>query len=242
MRRTQTLGYSAIVSSVLLFVFAYWVSPADDTQGNAVRLLYIHFPSIMIAYVCCITCGIASWGYLRKKTVWWDYAARSTAEVGTIFCGLTLATGVIWGRPIWNTWFEWGDVRVVTTLILFLLFLGYLALRAMPTQNVSANAKRAAVVALVAVLDIPIIYGSVFWWENRTLHQQSSLTSTDALSDGVKYEGWTLFTLFLGFLTFALITAWLLLKRFRVLWLEGQVEKQNLEAALQKRQEESMTQ
>lgn len=230
--RTKILGIGTLIAFVALVIFTFWVSPEDATQGNAVRLLYIHVPLALGAYVCFILCAIASLGFLIKKKLWWDYTAHATAEIGTIFCGLTLVTGAIWGRPIWNTWWEWGDVRLVTTLILFLLFLGYLALRAMPTQNLGANAKRAAIVALVAVIDIPIIYKSVDWWENRTLHQPSTL-------EELKIQDWTLFTLVLGFLTFTLLIGWLTIHRFRVLWLTGELEKSEIELAMQKRQEES---
>ncbi len=231
--RSYILGIATIAAFIGLIIFAFWVSPADSTQKDAVRLLYIHVPLAVGTYVCFIACALASLGYLIKKTLWWDYMALATAEIGTIFCGLTLVTGAIWGRPIWNTWWEWGDVRLVTTLILFLLFLGYLALRAMPTQSPGAGAKRAAVVALVAVVDIPIINRSVEWWENRTLHQQSTL-------EELKIEDWTLFTLVLGFLAFSLLIVWLTLQRFRVLWLQGEAEKHALEMAVKKRQEESL--
>lgn len=230
--RTRILGITTIFAFAALVAFSFWFSPVDTTQGNAVRLLYIHVPLAIGAYLCFTLCGVASVGFLVKKKLWWDYTAHATAEIGTIFCGLTLVTGAIWGRPIWNTWWEWGDVRLVTTLILFLLFLGYLALRAMPTQNPVANSKRAAIVALVAVIDIPIIYKSVDWWENRTLHQDSTL-------EELRIQGLTLFTLMLGFLAFTLLIMWLVIHRFRVLWLTGELEKAEMDSALQKRLEES---
>ncbi len=230
--RTKILGLVMAASFIALIIFAFWVSPNDDQQGGAVRLLYIHVPLAISTYVCYIACGIASLVFLIKKKIWWDYIALSTAEIGTIFCGLTLLTGAIWGRPIWNTWWEWGDVRLVTTLILFLLFLGYLALRAMPSSNPNANVRRAAVVAIVATIDIPIINRSVEWWQNRTLHQRSTLVE-------LKIEDWTFFTLVLGFLAFGLLIIWLTIHRFRVAWLAGEIDSLETELALKKRLEES---
>ncbi len=231
-RRTQFLGWSVITAFILLLVFGLGVSPEDDTQGEAVRLFYIHVPVAIASYVCYTICAIASLAFLIKKTLWWDYLALSTAEIGTIFSGLTLVTGVIWGRPIWNTWWEWGDVRLVTVLILFLLFVGYLALRAMPTQNPITNAKRAAVVALVAVVDIPIINRSVEWWQDRTLHQRSTFTDFD---DGLRIRDFQLFSVALGGLAFGLLIIWLVLMRFRVLWLAGEAEKISIQRALERR-------
>ena len=230
-KMTRNLGLASLAGIGALVVFAFVVSPPHDTQQDAVRLLYIHVPSAVAAYVCLIICAVASLGFLIKKTRWWDSLALATAEIGTIYCGLVLITGVIWGRPIWNTWWEWGDVRLVTTLILFLLFLGYLAIRAMPAQSSVTQAKRASVVAIIAVVDIPVINRSVEWWENSTLHQRSTL--------GVgKIEDWTLFTLVLGFVVFTLLTFWLVIHRFRVSWLSVEAEEAGLQEALLDRQQE----
>lgn len=230
--RLNIIGLLVLISFVLLIVFAFWVSPEDETQGSAVRLLYIHVPLAIGTYLCFILCAIASLAYLIKKKLWWDYAAHSTAEIGTIFCGLTLVTGSIWGRPVWGTWWEWGDVRLVSTLILFLLFLGYLAFRAMPAQNSTRTSKTAAIIALVAVIDIPIINRSVEWWENRTLHQESTLLEG-------RIQDWHLLTLVIGFTAFALVILWLSVHRFRVFWLAGEKEKSEIEFAMKKRLEES---
>ena len=231
--RLKILGAIVLLSFIALLIFAFWVSPTHNTQGNAVRLLYIHVPLAVGAYVCLIACAVASLVFLIKKKSWWDFVALSTAEIGTIFCGLTLVTGAIWGRPIWNTWWEWGDVRLISTLILFLLFLGYLALRSMPSANPSANSKRAAIVALIAVIDIPIINRSVEWWQNRTLHQRSTLANPDLI------QGWTLFTLVVGFVAFGLLIIWLAVHRFRVAWLSAELQKSEIDMALQKRLEET---
>ncbi len=148
-----------------------------------------------------------------------------------MFCFLVLVTGSIWGRPVWNTWWEWGDVRLMTTLILFLMFVGYLALRR-TAADPRVQARRAAVVALVAIVDLPLVNRSVEWWENRTLHQKSTLGE-------LKIEDLTLFTLMIGFLVFLMVFAWLLLHRFRVGWLTLAAGEHQVAAAIKERRAEA---
>jgi heme exporter protein C len=163
--------------------------------------------------------------------VWWDIVAHSSAEIGVVFCGLTLFTGSIWGRPTWNTYWEWGDVRLVTTLILFVMMIGYLAVRSMGGDE-SAVATRAAVVGVIAAINIPIINRSVEWWADRTLHQQSSIT------DG-KLEDWTLFTMFLGIVVWGVFYTWAMTHRFRIAWLERELRDGDLDEAIAARRAEA---
>ena len=183
-RGSRLLGAGALLGVVALVILAFVATDADvrihPTTGeefgqfDAVRMLYLHVPMAVLMYAAFVVCAVASVGVLLRRSAWWDVMAYAAGEVGTVLCGLVLVTGSIWGRPVWNTWWEWGDVRLMTTLVLFLLFVGYLALRR-TTADPRLQARRAAVVALVAVLDIPLINRSVAWWENRTLHQQSTL-------------------------------------------------------------------
>lgn len=238
---SRFLGVTSIAGVLILLLFAFIFTDPDirihpETgkeygQFDAVRLLYLHVPLAVITYLAYVLCAIASAGYLFKKTRWWDAFAHSCAEVGTLTCGLVLLTGSIWGRPVWNTWWEWGDVRLMSTLILFLLFLGYLALRKSVVSPQKA-ARPAAVVALIAVLDIPLINRSVEWWENRTLHQKSTLSE-------LKIEDLTLFTLVLGMIVIGIVVAWLILHRFRIAWLEWADFEHGVKMAIEERLEES---
>jgi len=240
-RGSRLLGCAALVGLAALGVLAFVLTGPDvrihPTTGeefgqlDAVRMLYLHVPMAVLMYVSYLLCAVASVGVLMKRTPWWDVMAYSAAEVGTVLGGLVLVTGSIWGRPVWNTWWEWGDVRLMTTLVLFLLFAGYLALRR-TTADPRRQARRAAVVALVAVLDIPLVNRSVAWWENRTLHQQSTL-------EELKIEDLTLFTLMFGFLAFGLVVCWLILQRFRVGWLEQAAIDHGIEAAIAERRGET---
>ena len=236
-RGSRLLGGVTLLGLATLLLFAIALTEPDvrlhPTTGqeigqlDAVRLLYLHVPLAVFTYVAFVLCAVASAGYLVKRTAWFDTMAHAAAEVGTVFCGLVLVTGSIWGRPVWNTWWEWGDVRLMTTLVLFLMFTGYLALRR-ATVDPRASARRGAVVALVAVLDLPIVNRSVEWWETRTLHQKSTLGE-------LKIQDLTLFTLMLGFLVFGLVLAWLLLHRFRVGWLEREDAEHGVATAIAER-------
>ena len=154
------MGISLLLGIPTLLIFSFLLSPADDNMDDAVRLIYVHVPMAIFAYVAIITTGIGSVFYLWKKSRWWDTVAHASAEIGLILCGLVLVTGSIWGRPTWNTWWEWGDVRLVTTLVLFLMILGYLALRQVPA-NPDLRAKRSSVVGIIAAVNIPIVNGQL---------------------------------------------------------------------------------
>ena len=238
---TRVLGLASLVGLAVLLVLAFVITDPDQRvfdrgadleplltgQGDAVRLLYVHFPVAMVTYIAFSLNAVGSIAVLWKKSTWWDNTAAAAAEVGVLFCGLTLVTGSIWGRPIWNTWWKWGDVRLMTTTILFLIFVGYLAYRRTMTDS-RVRAKRSAVVGLIGAINIPIVYKSVDWWQNRTLHQQSTLRDRSI-------EGLTLFAMIFGMVVFVAIFAWLMIHRFRIGWLEHQTETVGLEAAIEER-------
>ncbi|MFT4987648.1 MAG: heme exporter protein C [Acidimicrobiales bacterium] len=244
---TLALGGASLLGLAVLLVLAFVITDADQRvfdrgadleplltgQGDAVRLLYVHFPVAMVTYTAFTLNAIGSIAVLWKKSTWWDNTAAAAAEVGVLFCGLTLATGSIWGRPIWNTWWKWGDVRLMTTTILFLIFVGYLAYRRTMTDS-RVRAKRSAVVGLIGAINIPIVYKSVDWWQNRTLHQQSTLRDRSI-------EDLTLFTMIFGMVVFMAIFAWLMVHRFRIGWLEHQTETVGLEAAIIERRAQTST-
>ena len=230
-RTTRVLGWLSLLGVAVLLVFAFLVSPADSLQRDAVRLLYLHVPSAVLAYVAFAITGVGSIVYLFRRSRWWDHVAHASAEIGVVFCGVTLLTGVIWGRPVWNTWWEWGDVRIVTTLLLFLIFVGYLAFRSVPNEP-RRQARNASVLAIIGALNIPIVNRSVEWWENRTLHQQSTLVERNI-------EDQTLVTLMIGFAVFAALFLWLLIHRFRVAWLAEEADQHSLDEALRQRRSEA---
>lgn len=239
-KATKVLGWLSLLGFAVLVVLAFAWVPQDTRitdqgdvvgQFDAVRLMFVHVPAAILAYSGFGITFLASLGYLRWRTVWWDIMAVSAAEIGVMFGVLTLVTGSIWGRPTWQTWWEWGDVRLVTTLVMVLVFIGYLAVRRIPVQA-QVQARRCALIALVGVVNIIIVNRSVDWWENRTLHQQSTLLAR-------KIRDETLFTLTFSLLVGAALFAWLLLHRFRMAYLQSQLEQLEVEQALVERRAES---
>ncbi len=232
-RSTRLLGFVVLVGVLALILLGFFGAPEDDEQRDAVRMIFVHVPSAFLTYTALLTTAVGSVMWLWKRSRWWDIVAHSAAEIGVIFCGLTLFTGSVWGRPTWNTYWDWGDVRLVTNLILFLMMVGYLALRAAGGDE-NAVATRAAVVGLLAAVNLPIINRSVEWWANRTLHQKSSVR------DG-NLEDLTLFTLVVGIVVWALFFVWAMIHRFRIGWLEHQLRSIDLETALIQRRAEVAT-
>ena len=168
---------------------------------------------------------------LARRSVWWDLVAGASAEIGSVAAALALLTGSIWGRPIWNTWWEWGDVRLLTTLVLFMLSLGYLAVRRLE-GTAEERARRSAIVGILLIVNVVIVNRSVEWWENQTLHQQSTLAD-------LKIEDLTLFTLVFALVLGGAAYVWAMIHRFRVAWLERQDERFGLEDALAARRAEA---
>lgn len=151
-------------------------APADWQQGDAVRIMFIHVPAAQLAlggYLGLALCALASIVWRHPLA---DLAAVEIGPVGAAFTALCLATGSIWGKPMWGTWWEW-DARMTSVLILFFLYLGQIALvRAFdePERGYRAG----AILALVGVVNLPIIKFSVEWW--NTLHQPASISLTKA--------------------------------------------------------------
>ena len=230
-RFTFWLGAATLAGLGAVAALGLLAAPADDVQGDAVRIIFVHVPSAFGAYAAFGLTALGSVMWLWRRSVWWDIVAHAGAEVGVLLCGLTLVTGMLWGRPTWGTYWEWGDVRLVTTLILFLVMVGYLSVRALGGEADSV-ATRAAVVGLVGAVNIPIVNRSVDWWANRTLHQQSSIT------DG-KLEDLTLFTLFLALVVVAMAILWMIVHRFRIAWLERQLAERDLRDAIKARRAEA---
>lgn len=231
-RATRILGGLTAVGMALLLLYAFVVTPADVEMGDVVRLMYIHLPSVAAAYLGFALCALGSVLYLWKRSEFWDLVAGAAAEIGVLFGAMMLVTGMIWGRPTWGTYWEWGDVRLVTSLILVLTFVGYLALRRVPGDP-DTVAKRSALVALAGFALVPVVNRSVTWWADRTLHQQETVASLDP-----KIDDSMLFAALLGVVTFAVFALWLVVHRFRVAWLERQVERHGLDEALVARRAE----
>ena len=152
-------------------VFALAVVPADAEQGDVQRLMYVHVPAAWLAFLSFGVVFLASVAYLRTGRIRWDRVAVASAEIGVLFCVLTLVLGSLWGRPVWGTWWTW-DPRLTTTVVLLLIYVGYLSLRNV-ADSPSRRAHWSAVVGVVGFVDVPIVHMSVVWW--RSLHQEATV-------------------------------------------------------------------
>jgi heme exporter protein C len=229
-RGTRWLGTAALTGIVVVLLLGLVVSPADQDQDDAVRLMYVHVPTAIVGLLAFAVTALGSLLYLWKKSQWWDLVAASSAEIGVLFTGLTLIAGMIYGRPTWGVYWTW-DARLTSTALLFLLYCGYLALRRVPAEP-DVRSRRAAWAGLIAFIDVPIVHWSVTWW--RSLHQGPTITRLDPTIDGMM-----LFTLMVSIAVFLVLYLWLMIHRFRVAWLEEQVEAFGLDAALDARRAET---
>lgn len=157
------------LAMLAMIVGAMVVAPREAVEGEVQRIFYVHVPSAIAAYLSFFIVFVASIIVLWRRDMRFDVVARAAAGVGVLFTGLVLATGAIWGYPIWGAWWAW-DARLTSTLILFLIFSGYLLARSLSDIADEQAARYAAVFAIIGFLDIPIINMSVRWW--RTLHPQ----------------------------------------------------------------------
>jgi heme exporter protein C len=146
-------------------------APTDAVQGNVYRILYLHVPIAFMSVSIYVLLGFSSIVYLVWHIKISDIIARHSAFMGTIFCALALVTGSIWGKPMWGAWWIW-DARLTSELILLFLYLSYLLLR-LTLNKGKIGMQIAAVIAIIGLLDLPIIHYSVNWW--TTLHQGSTL-------------------------------------------------------------------
>ena len=230
---TRIIGVLALVGMAWLLLFGLVLSPADEVQGEAVRMLYIHVPTAWLAFLAFGVTALGSALYLFPKTrsLAWDRMAGASAEIGVLYTGLTLVAGSIWGRITWGVYWTW-DARLTTTALLFVLYLGYLALRRLPATH-DQRAKRCAIAGLIAVIDVPIVYGSVEWW--RTLHQEATVRE---IGD-VQISGDMLFSLFVGVVAFTLVYLWLMIHKTRIARMEDALDDHGLDLALEERRAEA---
>jgi heme exporter protein C len=175
-----------VAGSLLLLMMAwakglFWVG-ADVDQGQVYRIIYVHVPVAWNAFLWVILSAVFSAVGLarRHKLPALDLSSQAALEIGTLFAGLSLLTGMIWGRPTWGVWWDW-DPRLVSTLVMFLVCLGYHLLRSF-TPDVRVRRLVAAAVSLLAAINVPIVYYSVNIW--RSIHQPQTFTRAESTASG----------------------------------------------------------
>ncbi len=210
-RASQWLALAATVAVGAGLALAF-TSPPDALQGNFVRILYLHVPAAWLAFLAFGVTALGSVLWLVTRKPRWDRLAHSSAEIGVVFTAVTLLTGMIWGRPVWGVFWSWGDARMASTALMFFIYVGYLGLRrAIPDPDV--RAKRSAVLGAIAVVQIPLVYFSVYLW--RGLHQLPSIRP-----DGPTMDASMLTAFLVNLVAFNLLYVALLSARYRLAFVE----------------------
>ena len=161
----------AITTLISGLYFGLFDSPKDYQQGDAVRIMYVHVPSAWLASFLYFSLAISCVFYLVWKHPLADLVSSSIAPIGALFSALTLVTGSLWGKPMWGTWWVW-DARLTSMLVLFFFYLGYILLSNSFERKIDGS-KTASVLAIVGLINLPIVKFSVDWW--HTLHQPASI-------------------------------------------------------------------
>lgn len=214
------LGWLAGLFFIFTQAFAVVTSPADVSMGHLQKILYVHVPAAWVTFGAFGVVLVASLLFLWRSDERADLLAASSAEIGSMFCGLTLVQGMLWGRPTWGVWWSW-DARLTSTLVLFLIFVGYLALRSF-VEDPQRRGQWSAAVGILGAINVPIVWMSVRWW--RTLHQ---IQSNPSAVSPVYLRGWML-----NVASFSLVAVWLIWRRYEAARLERASEHAAQAAAL----------
>jgi heme exporter protein C len=172
------------ITCAFLLCFSYglidglFLAPADYQQGDGFRIMYVHVPSAFTAMAIYLVMASSAFVTLVWRVKIAAICMSCSARIGAWFTFLALVTGSIWGKPMWGTWWIW-DARLTSVLILFFLYLGFIALQSVITDQQMRD-RAGAVIALVGVINLPIIHYSVIWW--NTLHQGPSISQFAAPS------------------------------------------------------------
>jgi heme exporter protein C len=229
-RGERALAWVAVISLLVSGVLSLAVAPPDAEQGQVQRLMYVHVPAAWLAYLAFLVVFVGSVAYLKTGRLRWDRLAGASAEVGVLFTALAIGLGMLWGKPVWGTWWTW-DPRLTTTALLLMIYVGYLAVRRLP-EGAGKRARWAAVVGIVGFADVPVVHLSVTWW--RSLHQDPTV---------LRLEGPTLAPMMLGTLlvavaAFTLSYLYLMVLRLRVGRLEDRAVAEVLSPRVEARPED----
>ena len=215
----------AITTLISGLYFGLFDSPKDYQQGDAVRIMYVHVPSAWLASFLYFSLAISCVFYLVWKHPLADLVSSSIAPIGALFSALTLITGSLWGKPMWGTWWVW-DARLTSMLVLFFFYLGYILLSNAFERKIDGS-KTASVLAIVGLINLPIVKFSVDWW--NTLHQPASIIKIG----GPSIDDKMLLPLILMFFALSFFSLYLIILNVKTKLIEKKCEalllKSNLE-------------
>lgn len=204
----------SVIGAVVGLVLGLAFAPADYQQGNSFRIVYIHVPAALLAQSAYMMMAVAGAVYLIWKMKMAAWVAKVVAPIGASFCLIALFTGAIWGKPTWGTWWVW-DARLTSMLLLLFLYFGVMAIH-QAMDDSDSGFKAAAILALVGVVNIPIIKYSVEWW--NTLHQPATITLTERPTMAMEMFVPLLIMIITTYMFFALLVIWR--TRNEILWHE----------------------
>lgn len=197
--------------TAIYMVFIY--APTERVMGPIQKIFYFHLSCALVAFLSFFTAFVSGIVYLIKKDLKWDRLGAASVEIGLVFTTLVLATGILWGRPVWNAWWTW-DPRLTTSLILWFIYASYFILR----SSVERRDKRAvfcAVLAIVGFVDVPIVFLSARLW--RTIHPVVIRAGSIDMAPEM------IITLIVALIAFTCLWGLLLYQRVRTLTLAGRV-------------------
>ncbi|MGQ0659572.1 heme ABC transporter permease CcmC [Sphingosinicella sp.] len=169
---TGWLGWTGTALIAGALIAGLFISPPDRLQGEVVRIIYIHVPAAWLGMAGWTGIAVASLMQIVWRHPLASVAATAIALPGAVFTFICLATGSIWGRPAWGTWWEW-DGRMTSMLVLFFLYIGFIALAGAEKEK-DGEGRLTAIYGLVGAINLPVIHYSVVWW--NTLHQGQSIS------------------------------------------------------------------
>ena len=169
MRPSQRLIALSVTAAIPLMFAATWATliyaPEEKIMGASQRIFYFHVPAAMVTYASVFVLLGASMAYLWTRRVGFDHLAVAATELALLFCTIVLISGPIWAKPAWGVWWTW-EARLTTTLVLWLMLAGCLMVRAYAAER-DSGARMAAVIGIMAALDVPIIHKAVQWWRGQ---------------------------------------------------------------------------
>ena len=214
---TASLGWAGVALIALALAAGLFYSPPERLQGESVRILYVHVPAAWLGMAGWTGIAVASLMQLVWRHPLAALAARAIAVPGTVFTFICLATGSLWGRPTWGTYWEW-DGRMTSMLVLLFLYLGFIALAAAEKEK-EGEGRLTAIFGLVGAVNLPIIHYSVVWW--NTLHQGESISFVRGTSS---IAGSMLWPLLVSAIGFSLLFGAIVLMRMRAELARNKVE------------------
>jgi heme exporter protein C len=210
-----------LLACAALWAWLVWRAPIDSMQGPIQKILYVHVPCVVGAYLGFFLTAAASAVYLWRRDERADRFAASAAEVGVFFCTLVLLTGPIWAKGTWGRWWTW-DLRLTLTLLLYLIYVSYLLLRSF-TEGSERAARFGAVYAIVGLVVIPLNYWAIDLAGGRTVHPENLGRGSLGAGMGAPFA--------LGMLTAVAAFAHLLVRRLEVGALRAELDRLDAETA-----------